>query len=189
MEKFTVEIWLPLDASHTFPSGQYLTASQETARGGTGHTAGFNKETQCENGCKRNILEGQNNRKKVHCEGTVPRSELDGQSSQHRHRRRRRCHQVGCAPWAKPQPAKSRNPLEGQILSPACASDRGGGRKQLCHRFCSPFSHQSPHLAAFSPESPPWQGGTLSGGTMDGWAQVQWPGQVQLRSTLLNWGS
>lgn len=160
---------------------------------GTGHPGGLDEEAQCgrkqEPGCRarRNISEGGNNRRKTHSGETVARSELDGQSSQHRHRRR--CHQVGCAPGAKPQPAMSRDPLKGQTLPPGCASERGGGRKQLCHQFSSPCSHQSPHLAAFSPERPPWQWGTLPGGTMDDGARVQQPRQAQLRSTLLNWGS
>lgn len=55
--------------------------------------------------------------------------------------------------------------------------------------FAPSSSNQSPHLAASCPERPRWQWATLSGGTMEGWAQVQWPSQVQLRSPVLDWGN
>lgn len=44
------------------------------------------------------------------------------------------------APWAKPRPAKFRDPLKGQTLPSGCASERGGGRKQLCPPLLSPVT-------------------------------------------------
>ena len=75
----------------------------------------------------------------------MPRSEPDGQTSQHRHKSRVRCHQECCAPWAKPLSTKARDPLKRQTLPPACATGRGGERKQLCYRLHSPPPLTSHH--------------------------------------------
>lgn len=75
----------------------------------------------------------------------MPRLELDGQSSQHRHESKVRGHQACCVPWANPQSTKGRDPLKGQTLPPACASGREGRRKQLCYWLHSPPPLTSHH--------------------------------------------
>lgn len=91
------------------------------------------------------ISEGEKHSKELHCEETVPRLELDGQSSQHRHESKVRGHKACCLPWANPQSRKARDPLKGQTLPPACVTGRGGRRKQLCYWLHSPPPLTSHH--------------------------------------------